>query len=101
MNERITFDAYVIDTLLPDLVGHDHRPSAFLVYVVLWRKTRGAMRSTVMSLRMLVDATGLAKGSVQSALRVLTRRKLVEVKRKTKTSTPAFTLICAWRHRRA
>jgi hypothetical protein len=26
----LTLDAYVLDTLLPDLVGHDRQPSAFL-----------------------------------------------------------------------
>jgi hypothetical protein len=37
----VEVDAYVIDTLLPDLVGHDRRPSAFLVYLHLWRLSGG------------------------------------------------------------
>ena len=28
------FDDYIIDTLMRDLVGHDHKPVSFLVY--LW-----------------------------------------------------------------
>ena len=32
---RYTIDPYVIDTLMADLVGHDHRPSAFLVYLAI------------------------------------------------------------------
>ena len=34
---RITLDAHVIDSLMPDLVGHDRQPSAFLVYLYLYR----------------------------------------------------------------
>ena len=33
--------AYVLDTLMADLVGHDRQPSAFLVYLHLWRRTAG------------------------------------------------------------
>lgn len=28
-------DRYVLDTLMADLVGHDHRPSSFLVYLAI------------------------------------------------------------------
>ena len=35
MAKTITFDAYLVDTLMPDLVGHDGQPSAFLVYLFL------------------------------------------------------------------
>jgi hypothetical protein len=31
--DRIAFDAYVIDALMPDLVGHDRRASAFVLYL--------------------------------------------------------------------
>ena len=34
--EHIPIDEYVIDVLLPDVTGHDHAPTAFLVYIVLW-----------------------------------------------------------------
>jgi hypothetical protein len=30
-------DDYVVDVLMPDLVGHDRHPSAFLVYLFLSR----------------------------------------------------------------
>ena len=29
----LSLDHYVVDTLMRDLVGHDRRPSAFLVYL--------------------------------------------------------------------
>ena len=31
----LAFDAYVVDILMPDLVGHDRKPSAFVVYLYL------------------------------------------------------------------
>ena len=38
----VPVDAYVLDTLMADLVGHDRQPSAFLVYLFLWRRTHGS-----------------------------------------------------------
>ena len=37
----VELDPYVIDTLMADLIGHDRQPSAFLVYLLLWRHTLG------------------------------------------------------------
>jgi hypothetical protein len=48
---------------------------------------------------MLADGTGLSKRAVQDAVRVLARRQLVEVKRKSVTATPVFSLRCHWRDR--
>src|SRR5882757_8768879 len=75
--QRLTVDSYVIDALMPDLVQHDRRPSAFLVYLYLWRRSAGASRNAVASYRMLADGTGLSKRAVQDAVRVLARRQLV------------------------
>lgn len=61
--KRIPVDAHVLDALLPDLVRHDRRPSASLVYTYLWRRTSAASRATVASYQMLADGTGLSKGS--------------------------------------
>lgn len=98
-NERFGVDAYVVDALMPDLVGHDRRPSAFLVYLFLWRKSGGAARPTSASYQMLADGTGLSKRAVQTAIRTLERRQLVAIVRKTATATPIFTLRCHWRAR--
>ena len=38
--DRVALDAYVIDSLMPDLVGHDRRPSTMLVFLYLWRRTK-------------------------------------------------------------
>jgi hypothetical protein len=96
---HVTVDPYVIDSLMPDLVGHDRKPSTFIVYLYLWRRTRSAATRAVASYQMMADGTGLSKSSVQSAVRALVRRKLVEVRRSTPTSAPSFSMVCHWRGR--
>ena len=34
----VEIDDYVLDTLMADLVGHDRRPSAFVVYLYFLRR---------------------------------------------------------------
>jgi len=93
----VTIDAYIIDTLLADLVGHDRQPSAFLVYLYLWRRTHGAGRPRVqISLTDLAEATGLSKRSVQDALGLLSRRKLVSILRESITAVPTYTVLRPW-----
>jgi CRP-like cAMP-binding protein len=77
--ERLSIDAYVIDVLMPDLVGHDRRPATFVVYLYLLRQTVRARRDTVsVSLQTIAANTGLSKSTVQTALRHLRRRKLID-----------------------
>ncbi len=95
--ERESVDAYIFDSLMPDLVGHDRRPSAMLVFLYLWRRTRGGARPTVVSLAMIADGTGLAKRSVQLALAHLRRRDLIAVRRASATAAPTVALRCHWR----
>jgi len=91
-------DDYVIDTLLPDLVGHDRQPSAFLVYLCLWRCTHGGGAQGVrIALADVAEATGLSKRSVQDALKWLARRRLVSTARETITSVPVYTVLRPWR----
>ena len=40
--KQLRIDAYVIETLMRDLVQHDRQPSAFLVYLLLWQRSTGA-----------------------------------------------------------
>jgi hypothetical protein len=97
--QRISVDTYVIDALMPDLAGHDRRPSAFLVYLYLWRRSEAATKPVCASYQMLADGTGLSKGCVQAAVGALGRRQLLGIKRRTKTAAPVFTLQCHWRAR--
>lgn len=96
-SERVTLDAYVVDALMPDLVGHDRTPAAFVVFLYLWRRTRGGTRTAVVSHAMVADGTGLAKRSAQAALRHLETRGLVTVRRASATAASVVTLTCDWR----
>ena len=95
-------DNYVVDVLLRDLVGHDHSPAAFLVYLLLWRRTRGSSApSAKLSHRDIADDTGLSKSAVQQALRILHRRGLVRSKQQHMTDTPEHSVLRPWATRRA
>ena len=72
-----------------DLTGHDRRPSAFLVYLLLWHRTAGSgVRSVRLSHRAIAEATGLSKSAVQAAVRTLAQRRLVRSQRDWRTATP-------------
>jgi hypothetical protein len=93
----VEIDQYVLDTLLPDLVGHDRQPSALLVYLVLWRRTHGAGQPTVrISLQDLATGTGLSKRSIQDALRWLSKRRLISLSRESITAIPVYTVRRPW-----
>jgi hypothetical protein len=94
----IPIDDYVLDSLMPDLVGHDRQPSAFVVYLALWRLTHGSDQGTVqIALQDIAEGTGLAKRSVQEALRWLSKRKLVSVSRASITAVPVYTVLRPWK----
>ena len=98
MKEPARLDAYVVETLMPDLVGHDRQPSAFLVYLYLaHRALRARSRSVAVSLQTLAADTGLSKSAVQRGLRTLARRRLVRVEKASRTSVPAYTVLRPWR----
>ena len=93
----VEVDDYLIDTLMPDLVGHDRQPSAFLVFLWLWRRTHGAGAETAqVSLFDLATGTGLSKRSVQEALRWLSRRRLLSIQRESITAIPVYTVRRPW-----
>ena len=80
-----------------DLVGHDHSPSAFLVYLHLWSQTIGRRaKSARLSHQMVASATGLSKSAVQAGMRKLLRRRLVSVARESPTATPEYRLLRPW-----
>ena len=95
-------DAYVVDTLLPDLVGHDRQPAAFLVYLLLWRRTEGAPDGwKAVSLREMAEGSGLSKRAVQAAIQRLVRRKLVAVRRAGITAVGEYRVERPWRVHRS
>ena len=93
---KITIDSYVLDTLMRDLVEHGKKPTAIIVYLHLWNKTQGATRSIKLSHLKIADATGLSKSSVQSAIKMLDRRKLIRSQRATATAVPEYTVLRPW-----
>jgi hypothetical protein len=96
--DTVTLDAYVIDTLMHDLIGHDRAASAFVVYLYLWRESLGRDAVTVQtSLRDIAEGTGLSKRGVQEALTILSRRQLVGIARRTLTDIPVYTVKRPWR----
>jgi hypothetical protein len=97
----IRLDGYVLETLLPDLVGHDRSPSSFLVYLALWGLAAGRRPPTVaVSHRTLAEESGLSKSAVQSAIRNLTRRKLIAASHASATAVPVYTVMRPWRRQR-
>ena len=90
-------DAYVLETLMPDLVGHDRSPAAFLVYLHLRHLAAGARGGRVeASLARLAEGTGLSKSAVQAALRHLKRRRLVRAERASQTAVPVYEVLRPW-----
>jgi hypothetical protein len=71
----LTLDSYVVDVLMRDLTEHEKRPSAFLVYLHIWRRSLGAdQRAVASSYQDLAEGTGLSKPATQGAVRLLERR---------------------------
>jgi DNA-binding transcriptional ArsR family regulator len=97
VKEPARFDPYVLDSLMPDLVGHDRQPSAFLVYLYLaHRAARARVRAVEVSLQELAADTGLSKSAVQAGLRTLVRRRLVRADKASRTAVPAYTVLRPW-----
>ena len=97
-DDAVTVDAYVLDTLMHDLIGHDRSASAFVVYLHLWRQSLGKDLPVVQtSLRDIAEGTGLSKRGVQEALGILSRRKLIGISRQTITDVPVYTVKRPWR----
>ena len=97
MARTLPLDSYVVDTLMPDLVGHDRRPSAFLVWLACWR-----LAGAPASLRELSEGTGLSKRAVQGAVARLVRRRLLAVDRAGgPTAVARYHALRPWRRRPA
>jgi len=95
--QQFRIDAYLMETLMPDLVLHDRQPSAFLVYLQLWYRSAGRPRRVQVSHQAMAVATGLSKSAVQAAMRTLARRRLIRGVRASATAVPAYTVLRPWR----
>jgi len=100
----IQLDDYVIDVLMRDLVGHDHRVVSFLVY--LWftaeqgkeqGKEQRKGNGVEASYRQIAESIGVSKSSAQAAVAWLIQRKLLASTKKTVTATPRYKVLVPWR----
>jgi Helix-turn-helix domain len=95
--QHLSLDHYVIDVLMPDLVGHDHRPATFIVYLYLLRCAATAKRDTLsVSLQTIATKTGLSKSTVQAAIRHLRHRRLLDPNLCASTSDPVRRVLRPW-----
>jgi hypothetical protein len=98
---QLFLDSYVLDVLMRDLAEHEKRPSAFLVYLHVWRRSVGAgQRVAALSHQQIAEGTGLSKSAVQGAVRLLKRRKLLSALRKNPTATPIYRVERPWARRK-
>ena len=98
--EAILIDDYVLDVLMRDLIGHDQKPAAFVVYLHLYGEAaRTKWRHIRASVRTIADATGLSKSAVHTALAHLRRRQLIATSADHITATPRHRVLRHWRMR--
>jgi DNA-binding FadR family transcriptional regulator len=96
--ETIPIDDYVLEVLMPDIVGHDRQPAAYLVYLHLYgQAARSRWKPIAASLRALAEATGLSKSAVQTGLELLRRRQLVKTTSGHPTAVPKHRVLRHWR----
>ncbi len=98
MARKAPLDDYIVETLMPDLIGHDRAPSSFIVFVKLWQDSGGPDRRLQVSLSTLAIETGLSKSSVQAAIRHLRKRGYVTTRRVSQTAVPVHTVLAPWRN---
>jgi hypothetical protein len=96
----MTLDDYVIDVLMRDLVGHDRRPVAFLVYLWLAAAHRQKAGVVQISYQDLAESIGVSKSSVQAGVGWLVRRKLLAATKQNATAIPEYTVLSPWKDRR-
>ena len=97
MMQRFNLDNYVIDILMPDLVGHDRRPASFIVYLYFLRHAaKGKRDSLSVSLQTIATKTGLSKSTVQAAIRHMRRRRLLDPAVSATVTDPVRRVLRPW-----
>jgi len=92
MDASLNLDRYVVDVLMPDLVGHDRRPSAFLVYLLIEALEGGAP----LGYSAIAERTGLSRRACQDAVAHLARRGLIAVERRADNEAARFRPLRPW-----
>jgi hypothetical protein len=91
------FDDYITDVLMRDLVGHDRRPVAFLVYLWLAAAQGRAAKPVQVSFQEMAESIGVSKSSAQAAVRWLIRRKLLAASKANATAIPCYKVMTPWK----
>ncbi len=92
-----SLDPYLTDVLMRDLVGHDHRPAAFLVYLWLTVEQEKRGHAVTISYQEMAESIGVSKSSAQSSVAWLVQRSLLAATKTTVTATPTYTVLTPWR----
>jgi predicted AAA+ superfamily ATPase len=90
-------DDYIIDILLRDIVGHDRRPVAFLVYLWLAAESQRRHAPIQISYQELAESIGISKSSTQAAIAWLVRRKLLSTAKVNATAIPCYQVLTPWK----
>lgn len=87
---NVQIDAFVIDSLMRELVKEHHSPAAFLVYLFLWSEARkgSGWIAKKTSHQMIADGTGLSRSAVQLAIKLLKKLKRIKTRPNGKTGKP-------------
>ncbi|WP_404334182.1 helix-turn-helix domain-containing protein [Sphingomonas sp. MMS12-HWE2-04] len=89
----LPLDRYVIDVLMPDLVGHDRKPSAYLVYLLI--EALEGDRAPL-GYASIAERTGLSRRTCQDAIAHLERRGLIAVERRADNEAARFRPLRPW-----
>ena len=90
-------DDYLIDVLMRDLVGHDKRPVAFLIYLWLAAEQTRRNATVQISYQELAESIGISKSAAQSAVSWLKRRKLLIASKARVTAIPCYKIQRPWK----
>ena len=96
---ELHFDRYLTDVLMRDLVGHDHRPVSFLVYLWLVSEQQERKAPVQISYQELAESIGVSKSAAQAAIGWLVRRRLLSATKKNATAVPSYTPLQPWRRK--
>jgi hypothetical protein len=94
--QALSVDPYILGSLMVDLVGHDRRPSAYLLYLTLLR-LGGDTGEVGASLHDLATKSGLSKTAVQRSAAHLSRRGPIAIRSTGRTEAPFYRLLTPWR----
>lgn len=92
----LLIDAYVHETLMRDLVGHDHSPASFLVYLWIAMEQQRRDGPVEASYAQLAEETGLSRSTAQTSVAWLLQRELLGVERASVTATPVYRALTPW-----